>query len=135
MLELLQLPLIAFAYLWNTVWTTAFSVVSYTFSMVMTVVTTLAPFATAALFFVSNETETKAVIHTAAAGNVPGRNLPALISSPEDGEWFSRFFEMNAETEKVKMQNKQIVLLYPKNGAAENKNRYIPLNFYSLNSK
>jgi len=132
MLELLQLPLVAFAYLWNTLWLTAFAIVGFTFSMAMTIVTTLAPFATAALFFVSNETESKATIEL-AHGN--GKPVPAHISSPEDGEWFSRFFEENPEVEKIKVKKNQFVFLFPPKEMQKNKNHYIPLNFYSLNTK
>lgn len=121
--SLLQLPFALLAFVLNA----AMILVNLTVGMVFTILSTLAPYATLGFFFVSNETETKGVLM--AQQNFPKQ---VLISTPEDGEWFSQFFEANPELERVQRKGNKIVLVFPHEGKQKEETHYVELNTYSV---
>lgn len=122
----LLLPIKLLLTLLNVIFAGGSYLVAFTLKMALTVVSVLAPFASAALFFVSNETDPTA---TLVLDPRPQKTL-TRISTPDDGAWFSQFFESNPEIEKIDYQKGKLVMKLPKEEAA--KNHFVSVNLYSL---
>lgn len=127
--SLIALPFQIVFTLLNVILSTTTNLITFTVNMVVTLLQALAPFATAALFFVSNPEEDKAtlVLDTKASENKIVR-----ISTPEDGEWFSQFFETDSKVSQVTYKNGKIVMNLPKEELK--KDHYVSVNVYSLGS-
>ena len=125
--SIVALPLKVLVTLINIILATTTYVIAFTVKMALTLVASLAPFASAVLFFVSNDTLDKAtlVLNTDAEKKTIQR-----ISTPEDGKWFSQFFESNPEIEKVSYKDGKMVMLLPKEEAE--KDPFVRVNLYSL---
>jgi len=132
MIELIQLPFTLIGLIWNTAIPIVVSLINITVGTVVGILQALAPFASFALFFVSNESETKAVL---TADNQRKIEMHSRISTPEDGEWFSELFEKEMEVEKVKLGKKQIVIYFPKTNTQKDETRFVNINVYSFNKR
>lgn len=124
--QLITLPFQMAIYLINTLLGTIHYIFTFTLNMVFSLISVLAPYAGTALFFASNEHETKATI-LVDNKEVACQNR---ISTPEDGEWFTQFFEDNPEIKKIEMKNGKLVMQLPPSEKKES--RIVYLNWYSL---
>ena len=120
MLEtLIKLPLILFVLVWNGV----FGILNFVLGMTFALIHVLAPFAGLALLFVSNEKEAQEVMSA--------KWKPPAVSTPADGELFSKMFEENAEVQKIFMKDDTIVVV----DEDIKKKGYLLVNVYQLKTK
>lgn len=122
----LLLPIKFLLTLLNVIFAGGSYIVAFTLKMALTVVSVLAPFASAALLFVSNETDPAA---TLTLDTRPKKTF-TRISTPDDGAWFTQFFEANPEIEKIEYRKGKLVMKLPKEDAA--KDHFVTVNLYSL---
>ena len=131
MTELIQLPFTLIGLLWNTTIPILVSLINITVGTLLGILKALAPFASYALFFASNETESKAIL---TAENHQKIEMHSHISTPEDGEWFSELFEKEINIEKVKLGKKQIEMTFSQDEKKEEIKRFVQVNLYSVKS-
>lgn len=122
----LLLPIKLLLTLLNVIFAGGSYLVAFTVKMALTVVSVLAPFASAALLFVANETDPTA---TLVLDSRPQKTLTRIVT-PDDGAWFSQFFEANPEVQKIKYHDGKLVMNLPKQEAA--KDHFVLVNVYSL---
>ncbi len=122
----LLLPIKLLLTLLNVIFAGGSYLVAFTLKMALTIVSVLAPFASAALLFVSNE---RAPTATLALDTRPKKTF-TRISTPDDGAWFSQFFETNPEVQKIEYKNGKLVMQLPKEETP--KEHFVPVNIYSL---
>ncbi len=130
MTELITFPFKLVITILSVVLTSAQNILTFTINMVFTLITTLAPYAGAALLFASDEEETKA---TLVLEQSEIESKKHLVSTPKDGEWFSQFFAENQQIREMELKDGKMVIRLPKTKKQEE--HFVYVNWYSLNTK
>lgn len=120
MLQLLQIPYLLFALVWNTL----VYMVAFVIGIVAMLAQILAPFVPLALFFVSNDKQAKTVMEAHA--------LPK-ISTPADGELFSQLFEKNPQVQAMRLEGNKLIVTDPSFNDGAGQPRLVSANLYKIN--